>query len=944
LDGFTPRKARTKMERWYFQGFTSLKMKLVTKRNQKFVLPGNQWGQISIFFSASLVVFVSIIAFVINVGLFVKAKINLQNATDAAAFAGAAVQARQLTKVAYLNWEMRNIYKEWMYKYYVIGSLNVPMVEDENATGKECGGRRCSDFRLADNENAISGQRTSDAYNFPAVCLHIANSKTNVCKRFGVPGLPEFGGYSITGTEEASRAFIDALIGSKINDCVERSRLNMLVATNWAYNIIPSSSGDDTLAGRAPAILSDRQGAWPKAIEMAIRIRNLEYAINRVAITTPVCINGADGCDAITNYESEQKLGNERIVKAFYSGYRNLGNHIDNEMKVSFKLTELPPKKLPLQNQWSSSSLLIPSDQIYEKQFVDLRLMMVNLATFYAALIPQAQGDTSGECNISKVAIPVPGYPLGFYKNPEVLTYYAVRGEADFIGMFNPFSAEKIKLTAYAAAKPFGGRIGPMLFTQKPNQDFIRSRSVSEGKYRSVPYISALDVKETPNRFAENGSTLASGEFAPGAPLPVNVNPERPFWLEDPTAAIGGIASNSSVMFGIPNLVYDFTGSSDSPDYSPAGYVDGDEPLFVIRPASGAGGDKAVGLYNFELFKKFRGDLNGDVTAEMMLDQIRRVRAPTQYEMANYLIPTPSDFNLANNVDSFGIFSGQGDEIPTQIPGLKIYQGHLYAPLHKKDINQNDVLYRDSTHVKESIIEFMKRQKPAMDNYLWSLNQAAIQTFRSSSNASAFAQGATGRYEDAARKISDINVTDSSASAYTQFPESCDSLAGQFWHFYYGDPLFNDLPQVQNQNTCPRSLVDLLNNYFAASASDPNYDPYHYKFEFSFYEGNLGNNKLKIYSGYMPGPYNGVGADATLLAPPGFPQSNETMRRNFYSTKLISLDSMQKNGNYDEKSRNFVIHSEGGLSPLGESDTKVNTWINPLDPSAVNADLSSIKY
>jgi hypothetical protein len=62
----------------------------------------------------------------------------------------------------------------------------------------------------------------------------------------------------------------------------------------------------------------------------------------------------------------------------------------------------------------------------------------VNLATFYAALIPRAAKDVSGACNISKVAIPVPGYPLGFYKNPEVLTYYAVKGEAEFEGMFRP--------------------------------------------------------------------------------------------------------------------------------------------------------------------------------------------------------------------------------------------------------------------------------------------------------------------------------------------------------------------------------------------------------------------------------------------------------------------------------------------------------------------------
>jgi Flp pilus assembly protein TadG len=95
------------------------------------------------------VVFISIIAFVINVGLFVKAKINLQNATDASAWAGAAVQSRQLSKIAYLNWEMRNIYKEWMYKYYVVGSMNTPGVEDPNVKTSCEGGKQCTNFRLA---------------------------------------------------------------------------------------------------------------------------------------------------------------------------------------------------------------------------------------------------------------------------------------------------------------------------------------------------------------------------------------------------------------------------------------------------------------------------------------------------------------------------------------------------------------------------------------------------------------------------------------------------------------------------------------------------------------------------------------------------------------------------------------------------------------------------
>ena len=55
---------------------------------------------------------------------------------------------------------------------------------------------------------------------------------------------------------------------------------------------------------------------------------------------------------------------------------------------------------------------------------------------------------------------------MGYTKNPNILTYYAVKGEAKFTGLFYPFFSESegITLTAYAAAKPFGGRIGPKFF------------------------------------------------------------------------------------------------------------------------------------------------------------------------------------------------------------------------------------------------------------------------------------------------------------------------------------------------------------------------------------------------------------------------------------------------------------------------------------------------
>lgn len=909
----------------------------VAKRNHIMTPKQSEQGQISIFFSASLVVFVSIIAFVINVGLFVKAKINLQNATDASAWAGAAVQARQLTKIAYLNWEMRNIYKEWMYKYYVVGNLNSPGVEGDSSNPCESGIGTCSNFRLATATNAITGVTSHDPFNIPATCIHIADSNTNVCRASEVPGLPEFGGYNIPGAEEASRAFIDSLIGTKLADCGERSRLNMLVNITWAYNVL-SSNMDETLTGRAPAILTDRQGAWPRAVELALRIRNLEKVVNRVAEPKAVCIGVTGDCRAIDELTSENKMGNERIVKAFFSGYRNLGNHIDNEMKNSFNLTELPPTLPGKENQYSSSSLLIPNEKIYQKQYLDLKLMMVNYATFFAALIGSADKGSSAGCGISKVAIPVPGYPLGFYKNPDVLTYYAVKGEAEFEGMFNPFSTDGIKLTAYAAAKPMGGRIGPMLFTQKPQEQAIRSRQ-DPNKFRSVPYLSSLDIVGAKTRKSPDG--LAEGAYALGAPLPINLT--KPFWLKDVDGPVGGLASGDDIQFGIPNLVYDFKdGDMSSLSYAPAA-----AQLFTVTPRKSTpqnpgGGDQPVGLYSHEQFLKFKGSISGVITPEELTDHLARVRAPTLYEAANYLIPTPNELNANLKVDSFGFIPTAGTPTNT-FPAVKRYFTNIYAPLYRGTTDQNDLLYETSDEVFKSIVDFMRIQKPAIQNYVRSLNHAAHQIYQAGVNeASAAATGAVPAYKKAGEIISDIDVTNGGL-AYLEgaLPKSCASLSGQFLYFYLGDPDL-DPGIVQDQSTCPIPLATLLRQYFSASANDPNYSPSHYKMEYSYNPENFPDAK-RIFSAYMPGPFNGASSEGSLV-PPFSGQQAELMRRNFYSTKLVTLDSVQASGKYGETNGNFVIYSEGDLTTFQGLDRSQNSFANPLDTSSTGDDLSAIKY
>ena len=104
-----------------------------------------QAGQLSMFLGVTLIIIICLLAFIINVGLFVRAKINLQNAVDAAAYSGAATQARLLTQIAYVNWEMRNNLKEWMFKYYVLGQLGNQVLLDQGAGNGDTG---VTHFRL----------------------------------------------------------------------------------------------------------------------------------------------------------------------------------------------------------------------------------------------------------------------------------------------------------------------------------------------------------------------------------------------------------------------------------------------------------------------------------------------------------------------------------------------------------------------------------------------------------------------------------------------------------------------------------------------------------------------------------------------------------------------------------------------------------------------------
>ncbi len=820
-------------------------------------------GQLSIFMGITLILIMGMLAFIINVGLFVKAKINLQNAVDAAAFSGAATQSRQLTNIAYANWELRNVYKEWMFKYYVLGQVGLFPTNFQNITGK---GQ--IDFRLnvpgglQFNAGSATNSVAVDAYNAPSICIH-NNTSRNICPLYMVPGLPRFPAIGVAGITEIHEALVNKLVSEKATDCSSRSNINYLAAISWIYG-----SGIKEIPG-APLIASNRPGAWPQALELAMRIRNLEMIVNRPPITNGMAINDARQLPVVAN----DIALNERPYKAFMSAFRNLsgGKYKESgmdELVNNFKLYEIAPQ--PFQASTSSTSgFLIPDDFVYPgaesfkattKHYLDLQVMPVNLAVFYSTFTStkyKYEGvDAEASCGISKTALPVPGYILGYTKNPEVITYYAVRGESKFIGLFFPFIGELsggIKLSAYAAAKPFGGRIGPRLFQFGDNGSTLLARQDRERK--SKPYVSGL-ITPPPGT-----------PFKTGYPIPY----VDTFWASNAknNFVLGGVpGTNSTPSFGIPNIVYDFEDEGDLTAQSTSTQVIQD----IAFNTAGTPPAETLGLYNRVQFRALKNSLGTTpagttITSAQITEALIRSRRATKYDALNYLIP---DFrengSLPNNVPPYILKANSTNTNPN------IISYALFAPL-----TGANTLYKTQNAVVTVINQYIQTSTDAVNKYLQSLLEV--------SNSILNTGGPSNLMQESAKSIH-VNAGSASFDPAPLVEGSCATdIASKFAHFFKRKNTACGIVPLENL------MVEYIDKN--SNASSPNRSDIFFVTDYFIPGGNPidGITPMNLYTGFFPGKRQGSNGDdvGTVNHPFSVNGDSYSGRRNFYSTKFVQL-------------------------------------------------------
>src|ERR1700677_12572 len=92
-------------------------------------------GQASILIAVIFQVLFIFFAMVVNVGLLVHDKINLQNSTDIAAYYAAMKQAEVLNAMAQLNYQIHQAWKLFVWRLWVLGDAG----RNEDYTGSSSG-------------------------------------------------------------------------------------------------------------------------------------------------------------------------------------------------------------------------------------------------------------------------------------------------------------------------------------------------------------------------------------------------------------------------------------------------------------------------------------------------------------------------------------------------------------------------------------------------------------------------------------------------------------------------------------------------------------------------------------------------------------------------------------------------------------------------------------
>ncbi|MEM7646382.1 MAG: pilus assembly protein TadG-related protein [Pseudomonadota bacterium] len=396
---------------------------------------------VALFFQVLFVFF----AMAINVGLVIHDKINLQNAVDIAAYYGAAKQAETLNQIAHINFQMRQNYKLFVWRYRVLGTVG--------RTGHPYANQSPFAFNPGlDSQDAGNAQTGPLA---PNVCVasdfwkeykDLDPAGANLC-RFGqatIPNIPpQVGGAGfIPGISQLGNLLLRAN-QQMVQNCLESGVLNWMNAARWLIHFRVDGAARKSMirtlaTGMSSPNFNDLRN---ESVEQGVR-NTLEFNLtnsNRAGLTN-------------FQYFNSMAAQGQCSDPSFWLP----------EILINPVITFTDMNILPNQNNSCAIEQGIPNRQIGGRPniggFTNLPrgLGVASVAPLYANAFNELSQHWGGEPNAQGSNL---HSSIGFEKNPWCMVYSGVSATTQVRKPFSPLGA--ITLQARGFAKPFGGRVGP---------------------------------------------------------------------------------------------------------------------------------------------------------------------------------------------------------------------------------------------------------------------------------------------------------------------------------------------------------------------------------------------------------------------------------------------------------------------------------------------------
>lgn len=442
-------------------------VKVQSTERSTFVLTRKQQkGQVAIFVALIFQVIFIFFAILINVGLLVHHKINLQQSVDLAAYYGAMKQAENMNAVAHINFQIKQAWKLLTWRYRILGTFG---------------------FRKGDS--------ISQKYPFEHVGLSPGNFNYNGEGGLADPLHP--GGMKcnnvVLGSEKLGVQDIPFF-------CIGHAGFK-----DWYQgesNCQLDCAGFDG-AREIPAIPSATSTTTPFGGNVAGSINLTIDSVNK-AIESQCKQLGPKGANLLSRFVAGYINDTQPRIKSIEALASNLALDADKILDIegqliqkgslnTFKnnlteanLTGFQPSEFKAENGLGQNGCGFTDGLGTKPEF--LKKIEINFINYFihnciykggANYKPEnvfaANGDLgpafSGiPANVKNIILSVLNegqrHTVGYEKNPYCVEYYAVRASTEPQIPFLPLA--KIKLNAVAVAKPFGGSIGPWYFKTWP--------------------------------------------------------------------------------------------------------------------------------------------------------------------------------------------------------------------------------------------------------------------------------------------------------------------------------------------------------------------------------------------------------------------------------------------------------------------------------------------